>query len=165
MNIMSKQSLTDKEVEIEQTKYQAVESIVGGLGSLTETLGEKNTTFAKLSKVLALGEIAVNTGKAIAAGVAQAQSVPFPGNMAAIATTIATVLANIATATKTVKSAKFAKGGDVVGPGSGTSDSIPAMLSNGESVMTAAATSMFSPMLSAFNQMGGGIPINANYIQ
>ena len=153
----SKQSLTDKEVEIEQTKYQAVESIVGGLGSLTETLGEKNTTFAKLSKVLALGEIAVNTGKAIAAGVAQAQSVPFPGNMAAIAT----VLANIATATKTVKSAKFAKGGDVVGPGSGTSDSIPAMLSNGESVMTAAATSMFSPMLSAFNQMGGGIPINA----
>ena len=157
----SKQSLTDKEVEIEQTKYQAVESIVGGLGSLTETLGEKNTTFAKLSKVLALGEIAVNTGKDIAAGVAQAQSVPFPGNMAAIATTIATVLANIATATKTVKSAKFAKGGDVVGPGSGTSDSIPAMLSNGESVMTAAATSMFSPMLSAFNQMGGGIPINA----
>lgn len=156
----SKQSLTDKEVEIEQTKYQAVESIVGGLGSLTETLGEKNTTFAKLSKVLALGEIAVNTGKAIAAGVAQAQSVPFPGNIAAIATTIATVLANIATATKTVKSAKFAQGGSVVGPGSGTSDSIPAMLSDGESVLTAAATSMFSPMLSAFNQMGGGIPIN-----
>ena len=156
----SKQSLTDKEVEIEQTKYQAVESIVGGLGSLTETLGEKNTTFAKLSKVLALGEIAVNTGKAIAAGVAQAQSVPFPGNMAAIATTIATVLANIATATKTVKSAKFAQGGSVVGPGSGTSDSIPAMLSDGESVLTAAATSMFSTMLSAFNQMGGGIPIN-----
>lgn len=156
----SKQSLTDKEVEIEQTKYQAVESIVGGLGSLTETLGEKNTTFAKLSKVLALGEIAVNTGKAIAAGVAQAQSVPFPGNMAAIATTIATVLANIATATKTVKSAKFAQGGSVVGPGSGMSDSIPAMLSNGESVLTAAATSMFSPMLSAFNQIGGGIPIN-----
>lgn len=105
----SKQSLTDKEVEIEQTKYQAVESIVGGLGSLTETLGEKNTTFAKLSKVLALGEIAVNTGKAIAAGVAQAQSVPFPGNMAAIATTIATVLANIATATKTVKKCKVRK--------------------------------------------------------
>ena len=156
----SKQSLTDKEVEIEQTKYQAVESIVGGLGSLTETLGEKNTTFAKLSKVLALGELAVNTGKAIAAGVAQAQSLPFPGNMAAIATTIATVLANIATATKTVKSAKFAQGGSVVGPGSGTSDSIPAMLSDGESVLTAAATSMFSPMLSAFNQMGGGIPIN-----
>ena len=34
------------------------------------------------------------------------------------------------------------------------------MLSNGESVMTAAATSMFSPLLSAFNQMGGGVPIS-----
>lgn len=156
----AKQSLTDKEVEIEQTKYQAVESIVGGLASLTETLGEKNTAFAKLSKVLALAEIAINTGKAIAAGVAQAQSVPFPANLAAIATTITTVMANIATAMKTVKSVKLAKGGAVVGPGSGTSDSIPAMLSNGESVMTAAATSMFTPMLSAFNQMGGGVPIN-----
>lgn len=156
----AKQSLTDKEVEIEQTKYQAVESIVGGLASLTETLGEKNTAFAKLSKVLALAEIAINTGKAIAAGVAQAQSVPFPANLAAITTTITTVMANIATAMKTVKSVKLAQGGAVVGPGSGTSDSIPAMLSNGESVITAAATSMFSPMLSAFNQMGGGVPIN-----
>lgn len=155
----AKQSLTDKEVEIEQTKLEAVANITGSLSSLSETLGEKNTAFAKLSKVLALAEIAINTGKAIAAGVAQAQSVPFPANIAAIATTITTVIANIATAIKTVKSAKFASGGYVDGPGSGTSDSIPAQLSNGESVMTAAATSMFSPMLSAFNQIGGGVPI------
>ena len=112
------------------------------------------------SKILALAEIAINTGKAIAAGVAQAQSVPFPGNIAAIATTIATVIANITTAIKTVKSAKFASGGQVVGPGTGTSDSIPASLSNGESVITARATSMFAPILSSFNMMGGGVPIN-----
>lgn len=155
----AKQSLTDKEVEIEQTKLEAVANITGSLSSLSETLGEKNKAFAKLSKVLALAEIAINTGKAIAAGVAQAQSVPFPANIAAIATTITTVIANIATAIKTVNSAKFASGGYVDGPGSGTSDSIPAQLSNGESVMTAAATSMFSPMLSAFNQIGGGVPI------
>lgn len=155
----AKQSLTDKEVEIEQTKLEAVANITGSLSSLSETLGEKNKAFAKLSKVLALAEIAINTGKAIAAGVAQAQSVPFPANIAAIATTITTVIANIATAIKTVNSAKFASGGYVEGPGSGTSDSIPAQLSNGESVMTAAATSMFSPMLSAFNQIGGGVPI------
>lgn len=155
----AKQALTDKEVEIEQTKLEAVANITGSLSSLSETLGEKNKAFAKLSKVLALAEIAINTGKAIAAGVAQAQSVPFPANIAAIATTITTVIANIATAIKTVNSAKFASGGLVEGPGSGTSDSIDAKLSNGESVMTAAATSMFSPMLSAFNQMGGGVPI------
>ena len=53
----------------------------------------------------------------------------------------------------------FAVGGLVKGAGTGTSDSIPARLSNGESVMTARTTSMFSPLLSAFNQLGGGVPI------
>lgn len=156
----AKQELTNKEVEIEQAKYDAVAQITGGLISLTEQLGESNEGLAKFSKILALGEIAVNTGKAIAAGVAQAQSVPFPGNIAAIATTVATILANIATAIKTVKSAKFATGGLVTGPGTGTSDSIPAQLSNGESVMTARTTELFAPILSSFNQMGGGVPIN-----
>lgn len=158
--IDAKQELTDKEIAIEQAKYDAVAQITGGLISLTEQLGESNEGLAKFSKVLALGEIAVNTGKAIAAGVAQAQSVPFPGNIAAIATTVATILANIATAIKTVKSAKFATGGLVTGPGTGTSDSIPAQLSNGESVMTARTTELFAPILSSFNQMGGGVPIN-----
>lgn len=53
----------------------------------------------------------------------------------------------------------FAVGGYVSGAGTSTSDSIPARLSNGESVMNARATSMFSPLLSAFNQLGGGVPI------
>lgn len=56
----------------------------------------------------------------------------------------------------------FSTGGYVQGSGTGTSDSVPARLSNGESVMTAKATSMFSPILSAFNQLGGGVPIVAN---
>lgn len=158
--IDAKKAIADKEVEIEQVKFQAIEIITSGLSSAFETLGENNKTFAILSKTLALAEIAINTGKALAAGIAQAQSVPFPANLAAIATTVATILSNIAVATKTVKSAKFATGGLVTGPGTGTSDSIPAQLSNGESVMTARATSMFAPLLSSFNQMGGGVPIN-----
>ena len=158
--IDAKKAIADKEVEIEQVKFQAIETITSGLSSAFETLGENNKTFAILSKTLALAEIAINTGKALAAGIAQAQSVPFPANLAAIAMTVATILSNIAVATKTVKSAKFATGGLVTGPGTGTSDSIPAQLSNGESVMTARATSMFAPLLSSFNQMGGGVPIN-----
>ena len=156
--IDAKKAIADKEVEIEQVKFQAIETIISGLSSAFETLGENNKTFAILSKTLALAEIAINTGKALAAGIAQAQSVP--ANLAAIATTVATILSNIAVATKTVKSAKFATGGLVTGPGTGTSDSIPAQLSNGESVITARATSMFAPVLSSFNQMGGGVPIN-----
>lgn len=158
--IDAKKAIADKEVEIEQTKLEAIESVTGGLASAFEALGENNKAFAILSKTLALAEIAINTGKALAAGIAQAQSVPFPANIAAIATTVGTILANIATAINTVKSAKFATGGLVTGPGTGTSDSVSAQLSNGESVMTARATSMFAPILSSFNQMGGGVPIN-----
>ena len=158
--IQAKKDLSDKEVEIERAKQSAISDITNALGTLLEVAGENNRAAAIAAKTLALAEIAINTGKAIAAGVAQAQSVPFPANIAAIATTVATVIANIATAINTVKSAKFASGGLVAGPGTGTSDSIPARLSNGESVMTAKATEMFAPILSSFNMMGGGVPIN-----
>ncbi len=50
----------------------------------------------------------------------------------------------------------YADGGLVTGPGTSKSDSIPARLSNGEAVMTAGAVTMFAPMLSMMNQMGGG---------
>jgi len=158
--IEQKKTLDKTEIEVEQTKLEFYESIAGGIGKVFAAIGEDNEDFAKLSKVLALAEIAINTGKAIAAGVAQAQSVPFPGNIAAIATTVATIMANIATAISTVKSAKFARGGLITGPGTGTSDSITASVSNGESVMTANATALFSPLLSAINQLGGGVPIH-----
>lgn len=158
--IEARKELSNKEVEIEQVKFQAAADITNAMSSLADAASEHSKGLAIASKVLALAEIAINTGKAIAAGVAQAQSVPFPGNIAAIATTIATILSNIATATKSVKSAKFAVGGLATGPGTGTSDSIPANLSDGESVITAKATNMFAPILSAFNMMGGGVPIN-----
>ena len=160
-----KAALTNKEIEVEQVKFEALESIAGGIGKVFQAMGESDEDFARMSKVLALAEIAINTGKAIAAGVAQAQSVPFPGNIAAIATTVATILANIATAISTVKSAKFARGGLITGAGTGTSDSITAQVSNGESVMTASATALFSPLLSALNQLGGGVPIVQTGVQ
>ena len=45
----------------------------------------------------------------------------------------------------------FANGGAVRGPGGPRSDSIPAMLSNGEYVINADATKQFGPMLEAIN--------------
>lgn len=155
----AQKKISDFEVTVEQTKAEAIANITNGLGQIFEAFAEDNKAMAMASKVLALAEIAINTGKAIAAGVASASGVPFPGNIAAIGSTVATVLANIATATKTIKSAKFASGGYVSGDGSGTSDSIPAWISNGESVNNALSTAMFSPLYSALNQMGGGAPI------
>ena len=152
-------ALANKEVEIATAKADAIGQTIGALGDLAEEFAEQDKSLAQLSKVLALAEIAINTGVAIAEGVKQAQAVPYPGNLVAIATTVATVLANVAAATKMVKAAKFAKGGKVEGEGTETSDSVPAMLSDGESVMTAKATRMFAPMLSVMNQLGGGVPI------
>lgn len=155
----SKKEVGEKEIEVERGKYEAISGMIGATAQVAEAFSEHSKGIAKASKFLALAEIAINTGVAIAAGIKQAQSVPFPANLAAIATTVTTILANVASAIKTVKSAKFASGGLVTGPGSETSDSIPARLSNGESVMTASATRMFAPALSAFNQIGGGVPI------
>ena len=157
----AKDALDKKELEAQVAKAQAIGNLMGSLGDVFGELGEKNKAFAVLQKTLALGEIAVNTGVALAQGIKQAQSVPFPANIAAIATTVATILANIATAIKTVNSAKFAEGGLIEGAGTGTSDSIVARVSNGESIMTANATGMFAPLLSSLNQLGGGVPIVA----
>lgn len=155
----SMKNLAKKEVEINTAKAKAIGQAVGALSDLLDEAEEKNRAAAIASKVLALAEIAINSGVAIAAGIKQSQSVPFPANLAAIASTVAAILAGITSAIKTVKSAKFATGGTVFGVGSATSDSINARLSNGESVMTAEATSLFSPILSAMNQLGGGVPI------
>lgn len=146
-------------IKNEQAKAQAMKAVTSSLTGLLDTLGESNSAFAKMSKIITLAQIAIDTGKALSAGIASASSMPFPANIAAIATTVATVLANIATAISTVKSAKFATGGKVTGPGTGTSDSIPAMLSNGEFVMTAAATRMFEPLLMTMNNIGKGVPM------
>lgn len=132
-------------------------AVVSSVGNMLEAFGKENKELAQLSKVIALAQIAIETGVATAKGISSAMSVPFPANLAAIATTIATIMAGITSAISTVKSAKFASGGLVTGPGTGTSDSIPARLSNGESVMTARTTSMFGPLLSSLNQAGGGV--------
>ena len=79
------------------------------------------------------------------------------GGVASTAALMALINAAFAGAKAAIKG--FSTGGYVQGAGTETSDSIPARLSNGESVMTAKATSMFSPILSAFNQLGGGVPI------
>lgn len=159
----------DKEDEITSAvtnhriqELESIRDVVNGVSDVIEAFGAKNKALAQASKMIALAEIAVNTGVAISSGIKASVGVPFPKNLIAIASTISQVLSGVATAIRTVKSAKFATGGLVTGSGSSTSDSIHAQLSNGESVLTANATSMFAPALSAFNQIGGGVPIMNN---
>ena len=153
----AKLAFQNAEIKNRKAYYNSMRSLTNSLVSLTAAIGESDENFARLSKIITLAQITIDTGRAISAGVASASSLPYPANLAAIASTVATVLANIATAVSTVKSANFAEGGKVTGPGSGTSDSIPANLSNGEFVMTAKATRLFEPLLAAMNAIGAGV--------
>lgn len=147
-----------------QAYVKSMKSLGDSLIDLLATIGEHDKNAARLSKILALFKIAVNTGVAISEGIKAATALGWPAMIPAIVTTTATVLTNMATAVSSVNSAKenFAEGGKVIGPGTGTSDSIPANLSNGEFVMTAKATKIFEPLLTVMNSIGAGVPISMN---
>ena len=147
-----------------QAYVKSMKSLGDSLIDLLATIGEHDKNAARLSKILALFKIAVNTGVAISEGIKAATALGWPAMIPAIVTTTATVLTNMATAVSSVNSAKenFAEGGKVHGPGTGTSDSVPANLSNGEFVMTAKATKIFEPLLTVMNSIGAGVPISMN---
>jgi len=72
-----------------------------------------------------------------------------------VGTTIALGFVELATITANKPVKNFATGGLVLGEGTGTSDSIPANLSNGEFVINAKATAANLPILQAINKNGG----------
>lgn len=137
-----------------------IQTMGDGLSEFFESEDKSLHSFLKsmLTSILDAIEIAVNAYYAQILAKEIASKSWF--GVASAAALMALIKAAFAGAKALVKG--FSVGGYVQGAGTGTSDSIPARLSNGESVMTAKATSMFSPILSAFNQLGGGVPIVAN---
>ena len=159
----AQKALADYETQVQVGKYKAIAGAMSALSGLIGEFSEDSKEAAVASKALALGTIAIQQGVAIAQAVQTAtrSSATWVDMLAAIAAVVAGVTATIVPAIKMVNGAKFATGGYVSGEGTGTSDSIPAMLSNGESVNNARSTSMFAPIYSSLNQMGGGVPIVA----
>lgn len=155
------QGLIDEE-EAKKEKFKAIyQQIADGLTSAMDEMFEAETAkgkaFLKSMLITALDML-----KPFILAKLQVTQIAEKGiwGLAEAAALTVIVEAAFAGAKSVIKG--FSVGGYVQGAGTGTSDSIPARLSNGESVMTAKATSMFSPILSAFNQLGGGVPIVAN---
>lgn len=146
----------------EQLKMMSdmIQTMGDGLSEFFESEDKSLHSFLKsmLTSILDAIEIAVNAyfAQILAKEIASKSW----GGVASAAALMALIKTAFAGAKALVKG--FSTGGYIQGSGTGTSDSIPARLSNGESVMTAKATSMFSPILSAFNQLGGGVPIVVN---
>ena len=176
---------TAEELSIINEKAKAYQAYFTKLA----TMFNKNTQLGKAAfiaqKALAAAEIAINTEKQVSsiftgtrALVADDLKIPIVGEVKAaidIAIGAAEVVGTIANGVKqaaTINSTTpqgFARGGlylsdgfggFVAGPGSKTSDSINARLSNGEAIINARSTEMFAPILSAINQAGGGRPFN-----
>lgn len=155
----------------EQAEYQlnttltAMSTISGAAANLFNTLAEDNAEFAEFAKLLALFNIGVNTALAISEAIAGNAARPIK-----MAAAIAAVLSAIAQAYQVLNQAekpatpKFSRGGLVTGPGTGTSDSIPARLSNGEAVMTARAVVDWGPVLSMMNVSSGGNAIPTSHL-
>lgn len=155
----------------EQAEYQlnitltAMSTISGAAVDLFNTLAEDNAEFAEFAKLLALFNIGVNTALAISEAIAGNAARPIK-----MAAAIAAVLSAIAQAYQVLNQAekpatpKFSRGGLVTGPGTGTSDSIPARLSNGEAVMTARAVVDWGPVLSMMNVSSGGNAIPTSHL-
>lgn len=138
-----------KEQEAMVIKLQAARAIGEGFQSIFDAIGESSNELALAAKAIALFNIGLATAEAIAKGVASAQSVPFPGNLAAIATTVGAVLSNIAAAYKIINGL----GND---PSSTTQQGGG---NNGTSSKVVSATSSTSPSAVGYN--AGAVPYQA----
>ena len=162
----AEQNIADIQLRTTQQALGAASQVAGGFSAMFEALGGEGERYAEFSKALAIFEVALQQAQAIAGAVANAAKYSIPWLLPVqIASSIAAVVAAIAQATQATDSAqtpKYASGGLVTGPGTGTSDSIPAMLSNGEAVMTAQAVNDWGAMLSAMNVASGGNAIQVS---
>lgn len=146
-----------------QTALQSAQQMIGALGGIAEAAGAS----AEVSAMLAIAESAAAMGIALSKAFSTSATIwdGIAGAVAAIAT-ITTIITQIkslnSSAASEASKYSFADGGLITGPGTGTSDSITARVSNGEAVMTAAAVADWGAVLSAMNVSSGGNAIDTS---
>lgn len=132
-----------EDLELYKNKMDAVSDTVGSFGNVFGSLGSAvggtsgeilnfaGTTISAIGQIIPqmVGLIAAQNAEAIAAGTASGAALPFPANIAAIASIIATIAGIFASLPQ------FSTGG-VVGGTSYSGDKILARLNSGEGVLT-----------------------------
>lgn len=154
-----------KESQSMQMSFQAASDLAGALGGLAEEAGASAPVVAMLGIAQAIASMGAALSKAFSSSATVWDGIA--GAVAAIST-ITTIISQIKSLNSTAaeEGAKYhyARGGLVTGPGTGTSDSIPARLSNGEAVMTARAVVDWGPVLSMMNVSSGGNAIPTRHL-
>lgn len=153
-----------KEAQSMQMSFQTASDLAGALAGLAEEAGVGAPVVAVLGMAQAIASMGAALSKAFSTG-------NIWEGIAASITAIATITSVISqmkslNSTAAEEGAKYhyARGGLVTGPGTGTSDSIPARLSNGEAVMTARAVVDWGPVLSMMNVSSGGNAIPTRHL-
>lgn len=141
---------------VAQREFETRISIMNALANSADSVASIFREESIANKLLSSASAAINTYAGAAAALAPPPigAGPLVGPFVAAAI-IAQGLAQVAR----INAIQFAEGGIVRGPGTGTSDSIPARLSDGESVINAKSTAQFLPVLDYINRAGGGAPL------
>lgn len=141
--------LRDLEVARQSVALTAASETAASLAEIAKnSLGEQSAVYKAMfiaSKAFAIADSIIK----IQQGIANALALPFPANLGAVAA-VAAQAASIVSNIQAV-GLNLAQGGMVRGPGTSTSDSIPANLSDGEYVVRAAAVRQNRPLLDAIN--------------
>lgn len=98
-----KKEIFDKQQERLRGLASAYGSFASTLGQINDLLIDQGIQNTAIQKILSLAQIGFKTAEAIANATASASSIPYPGNIAAIASAVATVIANIASAVRILK--------------------------------------------------------------
>ena len=138
-----------------KTTYQGIADTIGGVGNVISQL---DVAWAKMTATMLNGisqiipmlvaEQGAQSSLAISKGVASASGIPYPFNLIAIATTIASILTALATQ-------PFAEGG-IVGGTSFKGDKVYARLNSGEMVLNGRQQANLFNMINNGGLIGGG---------
>jgi DNA repair exonuclease SbcCD ATPase subunit len=181
-NSKAKRELDKLEVKSQQDKVGLISDALGNLSNIVGKDTVAGKAFAVAKATIDTYQSAVSAYKslvgipvigptlatiaaaaAIASGIATVKkivAVQVPGGPGGASGSIPTTPGNTQTSpppiqVNAVAPTKKAAGGLVRGPGTSTSDSIPALLSDGEFVVNARSTQLFRPLLSAINATAG----------
>ena len=109
-DLKKEKELRDEKIKLQESYLDATGGVLNSINQLVEASGNQSKEAVALQKTLAIAQIAIDTAKAIVGAIAQAQSVPYPANLVAIATGVAAVVAGIASAVSTLNSANVPGG-------------------------------------------------------
>jgi len=149
---------TDAAAIQEQIERDQARRAADALGLIAEAAGETTA----IGKVAGVAQATINTYLSATEAYKSVAGIPGIGPALGVAAAGAAIalglkqVQEIMAVNDQIPKPTFGMGGIVSGMGGITTDNIPAMLSNGESVINARSTAMFRPTLDLINQLGGG---------